>query len=223
MEHSGLNIIDLAVFATILISGLLALWRGFVREMLALAAWAGAGIVTAAFYHPLQPWMHHHIKNEVTADAATALSLFCGLLLLFIPIGYFVGGLIRGRALTAVDRSLGFVFGLARGAVVVCLLFLITLWVWPEKKKEPDMLAQARTRALMSVGADMMKSFLPQDDMKKLTDETNALEKKADQISLDQQPNPAAATTTNSITAVDEIKKDVIKHLIDTATSQGKP
>src|SRR5262249_54080199 len=114
-QHSGLNIVDIVVFATILLSGALALWRGLVRELLSLAAWVGAAMATVYFYPHLRPWMHEHIKSEFGADAATGLTIFCAALIVLIPIGYLISGLVRGRALTAIDRSLGFVFGLGRG------------------------------------------------------------------------------------------------------------
>src|ERR1700735_1940027 len=128
-HHSGLNVVDLGVIAVILISGALALWRGLVREVLSLAAWTGAVLITVYFYPALRPWMHNHIKNEFGADVATGFTLFCIALLILLPLGYFLSSFIRGRALTAIDRSLGFVFGVARGILIVCLLFLVTLWV----------------------------------------------------------------------------------------------
>ena len=197
-QHTGPNLVDLAVFAVILLSGALALWRGFVRELLSLAAWAGAACATVYFYPLLRPWMHQHIKNEFAADALTGLTLFCVALAILIPLGYFISGLVRGRALTAIDRSLGFVFGLARGALVVCLLFLITLWVWPEKEKEPEVLAQAKTRPFMADGAEVMKSFLPEDDSKKAGNGTNPKEEKSvtGTVPIDQPPTPANVTTT---------------------------
>ena len=76
-QHSGLNVVDLAVIAVILISGALALWRGLVREVLSLAAWTGAAFATVYFFPALRPWMHSHIKNEFGADIATGLTLFC--------------------------------------------------------------------------------------------------------------------------------------------------
>jgi len=199
-QHSGLNVVDLVVFAVILLSGALALWRGFVREFFSLAAWTGAALVMVYFFPLLYPWMHHQIKSEFGAQAATGMSLFCLALVIFIPLGYFMSSFVRGRALTAIDRSLGFVFGLARGVLVVCLLFLITLWIWPEKKKEPEVLAQAKTRPILAYGAEAMKDLLPQNDMKIVAERINALDETTTAAPLDQPPTPVAATTTAATT-----------------------
>jgi len=205
-QSSGMNAVDLAVIGVILLSGGLALWRGFVRELLSLAAWIGASLIAVYFYPSLQPWMHRHIHTEITADACTGLALFCGSLAVLIPIGYFVGGLIRGRALTAIDRSLGFVFGLARGVLVVCLLFLITLWVWPEEKKEPDMLAHAKSRPMMVAGAEVIKNLLPAEQVKKISDDAHAITKKIDDES-DKALAGAAGDTTSAKQVTDPAGK----------------
>jgi len=202
MDLSHLNAVDLGVFVVILLSGALALYRGFVREVLSLAAWAGAGIATVYLYPLLRPWMHEHVKSEFGADALTGLTLFCLALAVLIPLGYIISGLVKGRALTAIDRSIGFIFGLARGALVVCLLFLITLWVWPDEKKEPDILSQARTRPFMAAGAETLKDLLPKEEMDKMSEHMKALDKEmaAKAPSLEQLTTPAISNAKNATT-----------------------
>jgi len=222
-QHSGLNAVDLAVIATILISGALALWRGFVRELLSLAAWTGASAITVYCYPLLQPWVHHRIKTELTADAVAGLSIFVTSLIVLLIISHFISSLIRGRALTAIDRSLGFVFGLARGLLVVCLLFLLTLWVWPEEKKEPELLAHAKTRPLMVAGTDMIKGLLPKEEVKKITDDAHAFEKKmddeADKAAIDAGVDKPAGKTPEvtqppGVTPTQDSAKEVIELLL---------
>jgi membrane protein required for colicin V production len=229
MEPSSANVIDLAVLAVILLSGLLALIRGFVREVVALATWSGAGVVTVYLYPVLRPWMHEHIKSSLMADIATGLALFCVALAIFIPLGHLLSSLVRGRTLTAVDRSLGFVFGLARGFLVVCLLFLLSLWLWPTKEKEPDVLAQAKSRPILALGAQSMDIFLPKDDIAKVTDTLHALDDNTP--ALDQLTTPAIAGSTDDATAKAETSSPSPSstppatsdnvHLIP--TTQGKP
>lgn len=185
------NVVDFGVFGLILLSGLIALFRGFVREVLSLAAWVGAVIATVYFYPILRPWMHTHIKSDFGADALTGLTLFCLALAILIPLGYLISGLVRGKALTAIDRSIGFVFGLARGVLVVCLLFFITLWIWPDQKKEPDILALARTRPFMMAGAEQLKSLLPKEDVDKM----NKAMDEADKEMVEKPPSLELLTT----------------------------
>jgi membrane protein required for colicin V production len=218
-----LNIVDYIVFGIILLSGLLALFRGFVREVLSLASWVGAAAATVYFYPQLRPWMHAHIKSDFGADALTGLVLFCLALAILIPIGYLISGLVRGRALTAVDRSLGFVFGLARGVLVVCLLCLITLWIWPDVKKTPDELVQARTRLYMVAGAAEIKSFLPKEEMDKMDKRMDALDIKMEEAppSLEQLTTPQVTGSKPATTVTTSGSGDVTVPV--TVTTTGTP
>lgn len=223
MEHTGLNYVDLAVFAIILLSGLMALIRGFLREALALGSWVAASFAAVYFYPYAQPLAHKYIHNEHMADIAAGTLIFCLVLALFIPLGIILGGLVKGKALTAVDRSLGFVFGTMRGALIVCLLFLVTLWVWPEQKSEPEVLAQARTRPVLAYGAEMVKSMLPKHEMKKMTESIGKLGnlKEADvnraKESMDKLTAPAS--TAASAPAYDNTIRYGLDNLIN---QQGK-
>jgi membrane protein required for colicin V production len=132
MDRFGINIVDLSIVVILLISGGLALLRGLVREVVVLGVWIGSTVFTAMLYPIAKPWMGHYIKNEMGADAATAVALFCVSLIVLIPLGSLISGFVKGRTLTAIDRSLGFIFGLIRGALVISLLYLGASWIWPD-------------------------------------------------------------------------------------------
>src|SRR5580698_4884696 len=124
MEPHGLNVLDYSVLGIVLLSGLLALMRGFVREVFSLAAWAGAYFAAAKYYTLAEPWTHRWIKNQTGATALAAVIVFIVALTILSIAGHLIAKLIRGRALTAIDRSLGFLFGLLRGVLIVCLCYL---------------------------------------------------------------------------------------------------
>jgi len=176
--HGAFNNLDYIVLSVILLSGFLALMRGFVREMFSLVAWIGAYIVGTKFYAPAVPLVRHYIpKNEAAAKWVAMGSVFVISLILLTIIGYFISMLVRGRALTAIDRSLGFLYGLARGVVVVSLVYLCAVnFIWPDidapssqrqedKDHRPlsDLLVKAKTRPLLAFSADMLKKLVPQD------------------------------------------------------------
>jgi membrane protein required for colicin V production len=188
----GLNVLDYSVLGIIVLSGLLALMRGFVREIFSLAAWAGA-YFTAAKYYPLaEPWTHRYIKNQTGATALAAIIVFVVALTIFAIAGHLLAKLIRGRALTAIDRSLGFLFGLLRGMLIVCLLYLGASYIpWlnmdkldapvetnsveqgkeaektRERDKPPEWLVEAKTRPALAAGANMLKVFIPEKEIEK--------------------------------------------------------
>ncbi len=177
-QHSnGLNWVDIVVILLMLGSGLFAMMRGFVKEGFVLLSLICGAIVATRFYPILQPWMRDQITSRVTADICTWLLLFISTLIVFIPISSFVVGKIQGQAMTAIDRSLGFVFGAVRGALIACLLYLMLAQFWDKPKDAPYWIKEAKTTPLLVAGADMIKELVPiQGQQKKKEGEDGAEE-----------------------------------------------
>jgi len=218
--QNGFNDLDYSVFAILILSGLLALVRGFVREVFSLGAWTGAYFAAAKFYPLLEPSLHRHIKNPTVVTVIAAASLFIVALILLSIMGSLVCNLIKGHALTSIDRSLGFLFGLFRGALVVVLIYLgATTILWPDLDKvtvvpseqtkdkvaklpAPEWLLNARTRPSLSYGAKELKQFIPQSQVEKTTQKY--LEQKAqaqhmiDQDKLDLLTTPTVSGSANN-------------------------
>jgi membrane protein required for colicin V production len=149
--HNEFNNFDYAVLGIILLTGLLSLMRGVVREIFSLIAWGGAFFAGSHFYPLAQPWTERYISNPTIAkDAAWGLVAVIAFIVLQIT-GGLIAKLIKGNTLTAIDRSLGFVFGLAKGALIVCIVFLMLMSVlWSDLDPEhenaapaPNVLAEA--------------------------------------------------------------------------------
>ena len=121
MAELPFTFLDIAIGVVLLISGLLAFVRGFVHEVLAVGAWIGA-IVVAVFGFPYhRPYARDLIPHELVADAAAGAAIFVVALVVLSLLTRALSDRVKDSALNALDRSLGFVFGLLRGAVLVCL------------------------------------------------------------------------------------------------------
>jgi membrane protein required for colicin V production len=157
-----MNAGDLVVIAVILLSGLIALWRGLIREVLSLVGWVGAGLVTLWAFAYVRPHARSLIDNPLLADLAAGVLLFVVSLVIFSVISAAIGNLVRNSSLNAVDRTLGFVFGLARGLVAVALVYLaLALWVWTKPADRPEWVTKARTLPLVEATADILRGFAP--------------------------------------------------------------
>lgn len=193
--HGAFNDLDYAVIGTVFLSGILALMRGFTRELFSLLAWVGAYFIASKFYAPAIPWAHHYIKSEKIAEWAAIAGVFAVALIVLSIIGHFMCGFIKGRALTFIDRSLGFAYGVARGSLVICLLYLCAVVVlWPdidsydpdesqEKNEQapPALLINARTRPLMAYGAEVVKSIVPKEIIDKTLQGAEEKKKEAEE------------------------------------------
>ena len=117
--------VDLAVLSVLLVSALLAFMRGFVSEVLGITAWLVAGLVAL--------WAEPYARSQVEHW----MDQFVKMPALVTPVTYGGVFLVLNSMLSGLDRSLGVVFGLARGAVLVICAYigtqmLIPIGKWPE-------------------------------------------------------------------------------------------
>lgn len=150
---------DLLIAVILLLSAALAFVRGFVRESLGLAAWVGAGLVTVYAFEPVRPYLRSLIDIALLADAITGVGIFLVTLIILIVVTHILSAGVRGGRLGAIDRSLGFVFGLFRGALVVCLAYMFLVWAMPEGR--PAWIEQARLMPFVREGVDVIRHIIP--------------------------------------------------------------
>jgi membrane protein required for colicin V production len=153
------NTVDIAVAVVILLSGLFALMRGLVYEVLAMAGWVAA-LLGALWGEPrVRPYVQQHIANTTAAEVVGGVAIFLTILVVSSFITHAISRQVRKSAVSAVDRSLGFAFGLARGILAASLGFIVVhKWADPD---EPAWLTEARTRPLLVFGARIIQSIVP--------------------------------------------------------------
>jgi membrane protein required for colicin V production len=159
MSSLPFGIIDVCFVAILVISGILAYIRGLVREVLSVAAWVGAAFVTLYGYRPLQPVSHKYIENPMVADLVTGGVLFIGSLIVFSLVASVLSRSVRESAASGFDRALGFAFGVLRGVVLVCLLYLSAAWFW--QNNLPPAITQARTFPLIDGSTQILLALVP--------------------------------------------------------------
>jgi membrane protein required for colicin V production len=152
--------IDYILLAIIVISALLSLWRGFVREALSLVSWVAALWVALLFFQDLADWLARWIETPSVRDAVGFGVLFVVTVLVGGVIGYLAGELVAKTGLTATDRALGVIFGVARGIVIVAVLVLLAgLTALPQDPWWQQSLLLGHFQEM----AMWLKSFLPED------------------------------------------------------------
>ena len=152
-----MNTIDIIVIAVVALSAIIAFLRGFVREVLTIGSWLGASLVTLYGFPLLQGKFEQWISSKMAADIVCGISLFLVSLVVFSILSHMIARFVRGSALTAVDRSLGLLFGLVRGAILVSLAYMLVLWA------DPNMLRDARTTPMMARGAEILRDLAPKE------------------------------------------------------------
>jgi membrane protein required for colicin V production len=117
---------DIVILAIVLLSALIGLVRGLLKEVLSLATWAAA-VGLALFFTPqVAELLTARVEDEVIRLAVAFAGIFFGTLIAGGLLQWLIGTLVETTGLSGTDRLLGFVFGGARG-VLVCLVGLIAL------------------------------------------------------------------------------------------------
>jgi membrane protein required for colicin V production len=154
--------LDIGLIAIILISALLAMLRGFTREILAIASW-GAAALAAIYFHPiLLPYIKPYVSKEVVALALSAAIVFFVVLIVVSLITVKISDAILDSKVGPLDRSLGFVFGAVRGLLLCVIAFVFFTWLVPEKS-QPDWVKDARMKPLLQSTGTKLMAMLPDD------------------------------------------------------------
>ena len=114
-----MTVFDYAVLAVLGLSLLLGAWRGFVSELLALAAWVVAFIAARHGAPLLAPLLAGIVAEPMLRSALAFALVFIGVLVLVSLLRLLLRELLKAVGLGLLDRMLGAVFGILRGAVVV--------------------------------------------------------------------------------------------------------
>ncbi|HEV2300711.1 MAG TPA: CvpA family protein [Stellaceae bacterium] len=198
-----MNGLDIAVFAIVVLSALFALARGFVREALSIIAWVGAAAITLYQYDYALGFTERFIKTKLLAQFVAGSALFLGSLVILTIITGLIARRVRMSALSPLDRTLGLIFGLARGVAVVSLAYLALDVAVPQSER-PSWITQAKSAPFLEQGAQMLRDLLPASLKVKTAAAASAAQRAIEQAGSAQRamgalakPSGPAQTPTN--------------------------
>ena len=120
-----MSTLDFILLGMVLVSVVISIWRGLVREVVSLLSWLVALWVAARFSVALSDWLPAAITNPSARYVSAFAVLFLGTVILLELAGILFAKLLRAAGLGFVDRALGAVFGLARGVLLAWILILL--------------------------------------------------------------------------------------------------
>ncbi|MBI1258522.1 MAG: CvpA family protein [Chloroflexi bacterium] len=206
-------ILDIIVLAVLFISAVIAFLRGFIREVLTILGVVG-GLVAAYFGGPvLQPitrgWfdtgtgdepqkLFNLIPYDIVADAIAYGSIFIIVVIVLSVASHLLAGWAKAVGLGAVDRTLGVIFGLVRGVIIVSLLYM-PVHVLIDKESRDGWFKDSKSYFYIVSTTDFLLALLP-DSLKEKTDD--AADKTADSM---------AKATREKLQELDVLKFDSAK------------
>lgn len=208
MDNLPVSFVDIVLIAVILVSAILAFMRGFVHEVLTLAAWIGAVVVTVFVFEPALPYVQQFIASETIANVATGLGLFVVSLIVFTIVSHALSRNVRTSALGAVDRSLGLLFGAARGAFLICAAYLAMMWAIPKPEDWPLWIQNARSAPMVERGAVYLASLLPAEILERGEDAVGNAAEAADEAETLIDAGEAVDSLSGTGSGTDEESSD---------------
>jgi membrane protein required for colicin V production len=157
-----ITLLDIVLIVVMLISGLLAMVRGFMREVLSIIAWVLAAGATLYSYAKLLPLAKQYFNNDIVATVAVIGGVFLVTLLVVSVLTVRLSDMVLDSRVGALDRTLGFLFGLARGLVIVVVAFMFFTWLVPDRS-QPEWVKSAKSRVVLTGTGQWLMSMLPED------------------------------------------------------------
>jgi membrane protein required for colicin V production len=157
-----ITLLDILLLVVMLISGLLAMIRGFMREILSIGAWGVAALATLYAYARVLPMAKQYFASDMVAASVSVGGVFLLTLLIVSIITVRISDMILDSRVGALDRTLGFLFGLGRGLVIVVVAFLFFAWLVPERS-QPEWVKGAKSKVVLQSTGQWLMSMLPDD------------------------------------------------------------
>ena len=154
--------VDLVVLGVLVTSAALAFMRGLVREVLGIGAWVGAVVIAVKTLPMSRELAARWVTEPAWLDPIGFLGAFLVALIVLSIIARLIGRFVRGSALGGVDRSLGIVFGLARGAALVIIAYILG-GMAVAVEQWPDPVLKARSLGFAYDGAVWLARQVPEE------------------------------------------------------------
>lgn len=155
--------IDLAIITVVGLSVLTGLFRGFVKELVALCVWFLAIWLGYHYSGSLDPWLQNYIQEQSARSAVAFLIILFATLLVGGIINAALSFILKRAGLSGTDRTLGMVFGFCRGVFIVALLMVaVKMTSLPYEKYSKESQFYARFDPLVAWISAHMPEFVKQ-------------------------------------------------------------
>jgi membrane protein required for colicin V production len=213
-----ITLLDIIVLAVMLLSGLLAMIRGFMREILSIAAWAAAAVTTLYAFPRLLPQAKAYFNNDTVAAIAVIAGVFIGTLVVATIITSRISDMVLDSRIGALDRTLGFLFGLGRGLLIVVVAFMFFAWLVPDKQ-QPDWVRSAKSLSVLQSTGNWLMTLLPDDPE---TTILKRLKRDKDEQTDATPERPANAAVASDAGGYSKNQREGLRQLIEGKSMTGR-
>jgi membrane protein required for colicin V production len=150
--------LDVILIIIMLVSGFLAMVRGFTREVLSIFSWAVAAV--AALYLTPKYWqtVESYFPSPAFAQIGFAAGVFIITLIVVSLITFRISDRVLDSRVGALDRTMGFIFGLARGCLLVAIVFILFSAL---ARDQPTWITEAKSYPILKQTQVAIESLMP--------------------------------------------------------------
>jgi membrane protein required for colicin V production len=163
-----LTAFDVGVGVLVLISAILATARGFTREILSLATWVGAAAVAAYLYFYQPTLLNQYFADELMSKIVLVAGGFLISLIILHLLTMRIADFVVDSRIGPLDRTLGFIFGVARGLLISVVIVIFGLWLMSNNL--PSWARDSRSLPILEDLGNSLIQMLPDDLEKQVTD-----------------------------------------------------
>lgn len=160
-----ITLLDGILLVIMLLSAVLAMIRGFVREVLSIASWVAAAVAAYLLYGSVLPFVKQYVSQEYVALGVAVVGVFLVTLIVVSYITMRISDFVLDSRIGALDRTLGFVFGALRGLLLVVVAMLFFNWFVPEEQ-QPQWIVSAKSKGIIDTIGNRLVAALPEDPEK---------------------------------------------------------
>jgi membrane protein required for colicin V production len=161
MEFTSLNYVDYLAIAILFISAMLSTIRGMTREFLGLVGWFVAIFIAKLSSPVLIPPLDSFISvSSIITPISWIIPFFAAFIVWYVFASVVSPGLSRA-GLGALDGGMGVFFGLARGAVIIVLCYLVLVFLFGGEKQTPNVVRESNTARFSLIIINLTKPLLP--------------------------------------------------------------
>ncbi len=157
-QIQSISTLDWMIIAVVVLSTLLSLKRGFVKEVMSLVTWVVAFIIAVKFTSPLQTLLIDQVQNDQIRYVVAFIALFIATLVLGALVNFVLSSLVQATGLSSTDRIIGMLFGFVRGGLIV-VAFISLLSLSPAIEKS-DMWKSSQLVPQLVVLKDWVREML---------------------------------------------------------------
>ncbi len=182
-EDTFFNIIDIIIISIILVSCVVATFRGFVKEVFSVGSWLFALIVAFQLYERFKLELIDYISQKVIIDIFAFGFPFLTTLFISNLISSWLSPKFSVPGFLIFDKIFGLFFGMFRGVLFIILLYLGLTYLLGKEKKLPSILLEAKTFNYIKITADLLSDFV---STKKLSEDKKIIDINKDILNEDQ-------------------------------------